>query len=60
MDLNAVGKQSEWKIALCNVIFNKFSQGKQRNYHDKPSVISKTEFKLDVFRAGAKEQHSAY
>lgn len=42
------------------VIFNKFSQGKQRNYHDKPSVISKTEFKLDVFRAGAKEQHSAY
>lgn len=35
------------------LIFNKFSQGK-------PFVISKTEFKLDMFRAGAKEQHSAY
>lgn len=42
------------------VIFNKFSQGKQRNCHVKPFVISKTEFKLDMFRAGAKEQYSAY
>lgn len=48
------------KLHSVMVIFNKFSQGKQRNYHVKPFVISKTEFKLDVFRAGAKEQHSAY